>query len=153
MVQYARSNGYAICKVLGSTPTYDHWSFSPVIRFLHSNNRIRTLTSVPCGPIIQPGKQASRIKTLIIFIIVLYVIRIFASYLLAHQYLQQPLISSPQMFYQVVLASAKQFRKRHHFAFMDANSNTIKSVFHHKPFKQSTVSIFEKFNIKEIKIK
>ena len=36
MVQRIYSNGYAICKDLGSSPTYDQWSFSPVIRFPHS---------------------------------------------------------------------------------------------------------------------
>ena len=39
MVQRACRNGYAICKDPGSSPTsptYDQWSFSPVIRFLHS---------------------------------------------------------------------------------------------------------------------
>ena len=36
MVQCACSNGYAICKDLGSSPTYDQCSFSPVTRFLHS---------------------------------------------------------------------------------------------------------------------
>ena len=29
-------NGHAICKDLGSSPTYDQWSFSLVTRFLHS---------------------------------------------------------------------------------------------------------------------
>ena len=38
MVQRSCSNGYAICKILGSSPTYDQWSFSPVTRFLHSKN-------------------------------------------------------------------------------------------------------------------
>ena len=36
MVQHAWSNGHAICKDLGSSPTYNQWSFSPVKRFLHS---------------------------------------------------------------------------------------------------------------------
>ena len=35
MVQRADSNGYAICKDLGSIPTYDQWSFLSV-RLLHS---------------------------------------------------------------------------------------------------------------------
>ena len=29
-------NRHAICKDLGTSPTYDQWSFSPVIRFLYS---------------------------------------------------------------------------------------------------------------------
>ena len=36
MVQHACSNGHAICKNLGSSPTNGQWSFSPVTRFLHS---------------------------------------------------------------------------------------------------------------------
>ena len=36
MVQRASSNGHAICKDLGSSPTYDQWSFPPVKGFFHS---------------------------------------------------------------------------------------------------------------------
>ena len=36
MVKRAFSNGYAIGKDLGSSPTYEQWSFSSVVRFLHS---------------------------------------------------------------------------------------------------------------------
>ena len=59
-VQHACSNGHAICKDLGLSPTYDQWSFSLVTRFLHSTP---TLTSVPCAPINQLNAIRGACKT------------------------------------------------------------------------------------------
>ena len=52
MVLRACSNVHAICKDLGSSLTYDQWSFPPVIKFLHLKNQTPTLISVPCALII-----------------------------------------------------------------------------------------------------